>query len=96
MVHATRKTLTEAGDKATQDEKDAIETAIKELEEALKGDDKGAIEAKTEALIKVSGPLAQKMAEGANAGQSADANTSTAKDDNVVDAEFEEVKDDKK
>ena len=96
MVHATRKTLTEAGDKATQDEKDAIETAIKELEEALKGDDKGAIEAKTEALLKVSGPLAQKMAEGANAGQSADANTSTAKDDNVVDAEFEEVKDDKK
>lgn len=96
MVHATRKTLTEAGDKATQDEKDAIETAIKELEEALKGDDKGAIEAKTEALIKVSGPLAQKMAEGANAGQAADANTSTAKDDNVVDAEFEEVKDEKK
>lgn len=96
MVHATRKTLTEAGDKATQDEKNAIETAIKELEEALKGDDKGAIEAKTEALIKVSGPLAQKMAEGANAGQAADANTSTAKDDNVVDAEFEEVKDEKK
>ena len=96
MVHATRKTLTEAGDKATQDEKDAIETAIKELEEALKGDDKGAIEAKTEALIKVSGPLTQKMAEGANAGQAADANTSTAKDDNVVDAEFEEVKDEKK
>ena len=96
MVHATRKTLTEAGDKATQDEKNAIETAIKELEEALKGDDKGTIEAKTEALIKVSGPLAQKMAEGANAGQAADANTSTAKDDNVVDAEFEEVKDEKK
>ena len=96
LVHATRKTLTEAGDKATQDEKDAIETAIKELEEALKGDDKGAIEAKTEALIKVSGPLAQKMAEGANAGQAADANTSATKDDNVVDAEFEEVKDEKK
>lgn len=96
LVHATRKTLTEAGDKVTQGEKDAIETAIKELEEALKGDDKGAIEAKTEALIKVSDPLAQKMAEGANAGQAADTNTSATKDDNVVDAEFEEVKDEKK
>ena len=56
----------------------------------------GAIEAKTEALIKVSDPLAQKMAEGANAGQAADTNTSATKDDNVVDAEFEEVKDEKK
>ncbi len=95
MVHATRKTLSEAGDKATADEKEAIEAAIKELEEALKGDDKDAIEAKTQALVQVSGSLAQKMTENAEP-ETADAAASSAQDDNVVDAEFEEVKDEKK
>ncbi len=97
MVHATRKTLDEAGDKASEEEKSTVETAIKELEEALKGDDKEAIEAKTQALVTASGPLAQKMADEAGAGQPGpDAQDATAKDDDVVDAEFEEVKDDKK
>ena len=99
MVHATRKTLEEAGDKASEEEKNAVEAAIKELEEALKGDDKEAIEAKTQALVQASGPLAQKMAEesGAQAQPGAEAQQadSGAKDD-VVDAEFEEVKDEKK
>ena len=101
MVHATRKTLEEAGDKATEEEKNAVETAIKELEDALKGDDKEAIEAKTQALVQASGPLAQKMADdaGAQAQPGADAQADAgegSKDDDVVDAEFEEVKDDKK
>ena len=102
MVHATRKTLEEAGDSVSAEEKTAVETAITELEEALKGDDKEAIDAKSEALVKASGPLAQKMAEQAQAQGGADAAdagaeaSSSAKDEDVVDAEFEEVKDEKK
>jgi molecular chaperone DnaK len=101
MVHATRKTLEEAGDKATEEEKAAIEKAIADLEEALKGDDKADIEAKTNALTEASSTLAQKMyaeqaaqAEGAPGGQQAGG--SSKQDDNVVDAEFEEVKDNNK
>ena len=99
MVHATKKTLEEAGDKATAEEKSAIETAIAELEDALKGDDKDAIEAKTQALTEASSGLAQKLyaeqAEGAAAAGGQEQGQSQAGDD-VVDAEFEEVKDDKK
>ena len=99
MVHATKKTLEEAGDKATAEEKSAIETAIAELEDALKGDDKDAIEAKTQALTEASSGLAQKLyaeqAEGAAAAGGQEQAQSQAGDD-VVDAEFEEVKDDKK
>jgi molecular chaperone DnaK len=99
MVHATKKTLEEAGDKATAEEKSAIETAIAELEDALKGDDKDAIEAKTQALTEASSGLAQKLyaeqAEGAAAAGDQEQAQSQAGDD-VVDAEFEEVKDDKK
>jgi len=99
MIHATKKTLEEAGDKATAEEKEAIEKAIADLEEALKGDDKADIEAKTNALTEASGTLAQKLyAEQAQAEQAAggaDAGSSSSKnnDDDVVDAEFEEVKD---
>jgi len=102
IVHATKKTLEEAGDKATEEEKTAIEAAISELEEALKGDDKEEIEAKTKALTEASSGLAQKMyAEQAAAGAEGAAQADTAEetaaaDDNVVDAEFEEVQDDKK
>jgi len=102
IVHATKKTLEEAGDKATEEEKTAIEAAVAELEEALKGDDKEVIEAKTQALTEASSGLAQKMyAEQAEAGAGpegaaqAEATPESA-DDNVVDAEFEEVQDDKK
>jgi len=99
MIHATRKTLSEAGDKATDDEKQAIETAITELEEAVKTDDQDNIQKKLDALTEASGQLAQKMyAEQAEAAQQAEgAEDSNAKpEDDVVDAEYEEVNDDQK
>ncbi|MDQ7986408.1 molecular chaperone DnaK [Pseudomonas sp. G34] len=100
LVHATRKMLTEAGDKATAEEKAAIETALGELEVAVKGDDKAAIEAKMNALSEATTPLAQKMyAEqpqpGAAGAGAADAGETKGSADDVVDAEFEEVKDNK-
>ncbi|TNC84097.1 MAG: molecular chaperone DnaK [Thalassolituus sp.] len=97
LIHATRKTLEEAGDKATDEEKSAIEAAIADLEEALKGDDKENIEAKTNALTEASSSLAQKLyaeqAAQAEAAGGADQAEGSAQDDDVVDAEFEEVKD---
>ena len=98
MVHATKKTLEEAGDKATEEEKTAIEAAIAEVEEALKGDSKEAIEAATTKLTEASSGLAQKMYAEQAAAQQADeagAQEQNGKDDDVVDAEFEEVKDNK-
>ncbi len=97
LVHATRKMLTEAGDKATTDEKTAIEKAIGELEVAVKGDDKAAIEAKMNALSEATTPLAQKMYAEQPQGGAAQADAGDAKDagDDVVDAEFEEVKENK-
>ncbi|KTT49955.1 MULTISPECIES: molecular chaperone DnaK [Pseudomonadaceae] len=101
LVHGTRKMLTEAGDKATAEEKNTIEKAIGELETAVRGDDKDAIEAKMNALSQASAPLAQKLyseqgagagAEGASAKADGDAKKPG---DDVVDAEFEEVKDNK-
>jgi len=95
LVHATRKTLEEAGDKATEDEKTAITAAIEALEEALKGNDKADIEEKTKALGDASAELAQRLyAEVAQqeAGAAEGAEAADASDD-VVDAEFEEVND---
>ena len=106
MIHATRKSMTELGDeKLEPGEKEQIEAAIKDLEEAMKGDDKEAIDSKTAALAEASGKMAERLyadkgAEagapggqpGGDAGNQAGANKA---DDNVVDAEFEEVKDDK-
>ncbi|MCG7198434.1 molecular chaperone DnaK [Marinobacter pelagius] len=99
MVHAVRKTLSEAGDKVSDSEKESIEASIKELEEALEGSDKEDIEAKTQKLTEVSSELAQKMyadqAEQAQqAGGQEGAQSQSA--DDAVDAEFEEVKDDDK
>ncbi len=99
MIHTANKTLKDAGDKATDEEKSQIEAAIKELEEVLKGSDKEAIEGKTEALTEALSAVAQKMyAEAAQAEQQAGGAQAGAKDaaDDVVDAEFEEVKDDDK
>ena len=99
LVHATRKTLTDAGDKVEEAEKASIEAAIVELEEALKGDDREAIEAKMNALSEAAAGLAQQMyadaggEAGMEPGPDAD---SSAPEDDVVDAEFEEVKDDDK
>ncbi|ETX10522.1 molecular chaperone DnaK [Marinomonas ushuaiensis DSM 15871] len=99
MIHATRKTLTDAGDKATEEEKAAIETAITELEEALTSNNKEQIEEKTNALTQASGSLAQKMyadAEAADAAEQPAEGEQASSQDDAVDAEFEEVKDDKK
>ncbi|CRM63634.1 molecular chaperone DnaK [Pseudomonas sp. 52 E 6] len=97
LVHSTRKMVADAGDKVTAEEKAAIEAAVVALEAAVKGDDKAAIEAKIEELSKVSAPVAQKMY--AEQGQPTDGAAQQAepeaKHDDVVDAEFEEVKDQK-
>ncbi|WP_066961739.1 molecular chaperone DnaK [Microbulbifer sp. Q7] len=103
LISATRKTLEEAGDKATADEKAAIDAALSEAEEAVKGNDKAAMEAATTKLTEASGPVAQKMyAEQAQASEAAAEQAEQASSggksggDDAVDAEFEEVKDDKK
>ena len=102
MVHAARKTLEEAGEHASDDERAAIEAAITEVEEAIKGDDAAAMEAATTKLTEATGGVAQKMyaaqqAEGAADGaEGAEAQADEADQGDVVDAEFEEVKDDKR
>jgi len=96
LIHATKKTLEDAKDKVTEDEKTAIEKAIADLEVALKGSDKEEIEAKTNALTEASSSLAQRLySEQAQAEQAAggESESSGGQDDDVVDAEFEEVKD---
>ncbi|MFM2347276.1 MAG: molecular chaperone DnaK, partial [Pseudomonadota bacterium] len=104
MVHSVQKSLTEYGDKIDAAEKTAIEAAIKDVEEAIKGDDKDAIEAKTNALMTVSQKLGEKMyadmqaqqaaagAAGAGAAGAGEAPKNDPKDADVVDAEFKEVK----
>ena len=107
LVHATKKTLEEACDKATDEEKDAINNAITALEEALKGDDLAEIEAKTKDLTDASTTLAQKLyaeqaqAAGAEAGAGPGpgpdaADEGATANDDAVDAEFEEVKEEEK
>ena len=102
MVHAARKTLEEAGEHATDDERSAIEAAIAEVEDAIKGDDAAAMEAATTKLTEATGGVAQKMyaaqqAEGAGADMDgAEAQSDDAEQGDVVDAEFEEVKEDKR
>ena len=101
LVHATKKTLEEAGDKATDEEKESINSAVTALEEAIKGDDLSEIEAKTKELTEASTGLASKM----YSEQQAQAGEATAEggaqetggspENDAVDAEFEEVKDDK-
>ena len=99
LIHASRKTLEEAGEHATDEEKAAIEAAISEAEEAVKGDDKEAIDAAATKLTEATGPVAQKMyaaqAAAAEGAQAAEGEQAEPAGDDVVDAEFEEVKDDK-
>jgi len=98
MIHATKKSMADAGEKLTDEEKAPVETAISELEEALKADDKDQIMAKTSALTEASAKIAEKLYATADAGATdtaTDAGSSEPEDD-VVDAEFEEVKDDEK
>lgn len=104
MVHATRTQIEEAGDALGEEDKAKIETALDELDTARKGEDKEAIEAKTQAVIEASAPLmeiaqAKAQAQGGEAGAEGapeQNNDASNAGDDVVDAEFEEVKDDKK
>ena len=97
LVHGTRKQIEEAGDALPSEDKDAIEAAVVDLEAAIKSDKKDEIEAKTQALAEKSQKLMEiaqaKAQQGGDAG--AEQQQSAKKDDDVVDAEFEEVKDDK-
>jgi molecular chaperone DnaK len=97
LANATRKTVEEAGDKASDEEKAAIEAALVEVDEAVKGDDVEKIEEATKKLTEASSGLAQKMyaEQAAQAGAAGDEQSQAGGDD-VVDAEFEEVKDDDK
>jgi molecular chaperone DnaK len=100
LIHSTEKALSEHGDKVGAEEKTAIETAVASLKEALKGDDADAIKEKTNTLAQASMKLGEAMykaqaAEGAAADATADG-AGNKPDDNVVDADFEEVDDDKK
>ena len=100
MVHGTRKQVEEAGDALSDEDKAEIETAITALEKAIKSDDKEEIEAKTQELIQASAKLME-VAQAKAASQGAEpkdagAGAEAKQDDDVVDAEFEEVKDDKK
>lgn len=96
LAHAAKKTLEEAGDKASEEEKTAIEAAIAEVEEAVKGDDKEAMDAAANKLSEASSALAQKLyAEQAEADQAESPEGATGDAggaDDAVDAEFEEVK----
>ena len=100
-VHSVNKSLAEHGDKLEAAEKDAITAAVKDLEEALKGEDKAAIDEKTTALMAASQKLGEKMyaesqaaqaAQAAGGAEGAGASAKPADDDNVVDAEVKEVK----
>jgi molecular chaperone DnaK len=102
-IHAARKSMSQLGDKIESGEKTAIESAIRDLEEAMKGDDKDRIDSLTQKLGEASAKMAERLyAQGASgeapgaAGPRADAGSAGAARDDVVDAEFEEVKDDKK
>ena len=101
MIHNIEKAVADLGDEVTADEKSAIDDATKALKEAMDKDSVEDINAKSEALMNAAGPVMQKAynkmsGEGAAAGASAgNTNDSAPKDDNVVDADFQEVKDDK-
>ncbi len=103
MIHAIKKSMEELGDdKLEEGEKESIEAAIKDLEEALNGDDKDDIEAKTKTLTDASAKMAERLyadkgsdAEAAAAAAGAGEGDSSGADDDVIDAEFEEVKNDK-
>ncbi len=102
MIHGVRKSMEELGDKLDANEKSGIEVAITDLEEAIKGDDTDAIVSRTEALTQASHKMAEQLyaqasePEGSAGDAAGEGGASTTSDDDVVDAEFEEVDDDKK
>ncbi len=99
LVHGAEKSLTDLGDKVSAEDRSKVETAVADLKEALKGDSKEAIEAKSQALSAASATIAQQAYEQAQAEQSeggaTDDTAGAAGSDDIVDAEFEEVQDDK-
>jgi len=95
IVHATRSSIKEMGDKLSDDERKNIDSAIEAVEEAMKGDDKAAIDSAVEKLSQAGQVVYQKAAEQAQA-QEAAAEGNSGGNDDVVDAEFEEVDEDKK
>ncbi len=103
LIHSVRKSMKEMGDKIPASDKDSIESAIRDLESVVKGDDKDAIESKSNALTEASHKLAEQMysqagsqAQGADTtGTTAEGGAESGSKDNVVDAEFEEVKENK-
>lgn len=102
IIHTTKQTLEELKDEVGDDEKTAIEKAISELEEAIKSDDKDAIDSKVQVLSEATKPLAEKAQAkaagnaGANDGEGFTDSSKAGANDDVVDADFEEVKSDKK
>ena len=97
LIHASEKTLNELGEKVSAEERMAVENAVADLKKALEGDDKEAIEKKMAALGEASGSLAQKLyAEQGAQGAEGETEGTASADDDVVDAEFEEVDKDKK
>jgi molecular chaperone DnaK len=102
VIHATNQTLHELGDKVQADEKSKIDAAIDELKKAMSSDDKADIDRKTEALTELSGKLAERLyaqkSEGAAPPSDDDTGSASGgkSGDEVVDAEFEEVKENKK
>ncbi len=107
LIHATRKSMEQLGDKMESGEKQRIESAIKDLEATMKGEDKDRIEAQTKALGEASAKMAERLyaqpgdtggdaGHAGHAGQGPGGGEKKAGGDDVVDAEFEEVKDDKK
>jgi molecular chaperone DnaK len=102
LIHSTNKSMKEYGEQLSAEEKSAIEAAVKDAEEVVKGDDKEAIDAKTEALATAAQKLGEKMyaaeqakAQAAQGGEGSGQAEKPKQDDNVVDAEFTEVKDKK-
>lgn len=104
LIHAVRKSMKDLGeDQIEEQEKTDIENAISELEEAMKGDDKAAIDEKSQKLAEHSGKLAERAykqqaeaEQGQSGGEGAGGEGQSSSDDDVVDAEYEEVDDNKK
>ncbi|MXP67155.1 molecular chaperone DnaK [Pantoea sp. Aalb] len=95
IVHSTRKQLDDVGNKISPEDKSAIESALNELNKVLKGEDKVEIEAKIQALMELSSKLMELSQKQGHNNKQNNVNSNTKKDENVVDAEFEEVKDKK-
>jgi molecular chaperone DnaK len=96
LIHSAEKSLEELGDKLSEADKQSVRDAVNALQEAVKGDDKEHIEAKSKELSEVSGRIAQQAYSQEGGGTDQGGSSGSSGGDDVVDAEFEEVKDDKK